>query len=76
MGTYDSWTFRCPGCRSHINKVRGDYNRGPEPGDISICLHCLQIMEFKEDMLIPKTLKDFNSIDQVWLIDAMRKMRE
>jgi hypothetical protein len=41
---------RCPYCEAPLDEASGVYERGPEPGDYSVCLICASLLRFDDAM--------------------------
>lgn len=42
----------CPTCRKTLNAVTSiaDKNYKPNPGDLTVCVYCLDLLKYEEDM--------------------------
>lgn len=62
-----SWKAQCPECGAPLDNhasITGE-DRKPGPGDLSLCLHCGQLLEFKHtDELVPLSDAVFDSLDR------------
>jgi hypothetical protein len=55
----------CPGCNALIDHATSFDNNTPNPGDITICFYCAEILYFSEDMsvdILPDVL--LNEMDE------------
>lgn len=59
----------CPTCAKKLNRASSDSTTdGPNPGDVTVCLHCGAILAFKDDM----SLRVFTDEERETLDDATR----
>lgn len=40
--------FSCPHCREHIDAAFAEARRGPQLGDIGLCMYCSQFFTFRK----------------------------
>jgi hypothetical protein len=46
---------RCPYCDAKLDRAgRLERDRGPQPGDLSVCIHCAQPMQFDQQLRLTK----------------------
>lgn len=71
-------TDHCPSCNTELDSVSSiNTDEKPEPGSITVCIECAEILEFNNDLhlvkLSPLTLDSFDQdlFDQVI---ALRKL--
>jgi len=66
----------CPHCEANLNSITSDPERDDEPtcGDMTICLHCHNLLIFQLDMTL-RPLTDDDEISQEAL-DALRNIKK
>jgi len=59
----------CPHCGHPFDRAGGDEDR-PEPGDLSVCIRCLGVMEFGPGLLLVKA--DLDLLSEQDLLELRR----
>ena len=54
MKDYITPRQKCPHCGKRIDRALGKEEHQPAPGDVSICLGCLGVIKFGEDLKVSK----------------------
>jgi hypothetical protein len=44
----------CPWCGAHLTTVVGPDDALPKPGDLTICLHCVGVAQFAQDLSLER----------------------
>ncbi len=45
----------CPSCGERVNAHAGaDHDHKPQPEDVSVCVHCVAVLQFDDDLRLRK----------------------
>jgi len=61
--TYRVKKSKCPACSHVLDAATGleDVTHVPEPGDVTLCINCLELLEFDEKLGL--SILDFDRLD-------------
>jgi hypothetical protein len=64
----------CPSCGHEFDSVSRESDEKPEPGDYSVCLYCLAVLEFDADLILARIVDASEWLNSPWA-PSIKRMR-